>query len=88
MPKGRRAVRLIFNTYYENDARNILDALQRSGIKFSVSRSKVVNELYYVDIDAGNQDLESVLEKVRSVVEKNRGQTIFGVKIYAVDASK
>lgn len=88
MPKGRKAIRLIFNTYYEDDAQKILSALRRNGIKFSVTRSKVVNELYYIDIDARNHDLETLLGKIREIIEKNRTSTIFGIKIYAIDASK
>lgn len=88
MPKGRRAVRLIFNTYYSDDAERILTALQNSGIEFKLSRSKVTPELYYVDIDAGSADLEELRRRVERIVQENKTDTVFGVKVYSIDASR
>ncbi len=88
MPKGRRAVRLIFNTYYSSDAERILTALQNNGIEFKLSRSKVTPELYYVDIDAGSADLEELRRRVERIVQENKTDTVFGVKVYSIDASR
>ncbi len=88
MPKGRRAVRLIFNTYYSGDAEKILAALQNNGIRFKLSRSKVTPELYYVDIDAGSADLEELRRRVERIVQENKTDTVFGVKVYSIDASR
>ncbi len=88
MPKGRRAVRLIFNTYYSSDAERILTALQNNGIEFKLSRSKVTPELYYVDIDAGSADLEELRRRVERIVQENKTDTVFGVKVYSIDATR
>ncbi len=88
MPKGRRAVRLVFNTYYSSDAERILTALRDNGIEFKLSKSRVTPELYYVDIDAGNTDLEELQRRVEEIVQENRTDTVFGVKVYSIDASR
>jgi len=67
VPKGRRAVRLVFNTYYKEDADKIINALRDKGLRFSVTNSRVVPELYYVDIDIGDNDLSAVERVVKEI---------------------
>ena len=88
----RRAVRLFFNTYYEEDAERALEALKRAagGREIRVYRSMVVPELYYVEIpldervsdEEAARLAEAVAEAVRSVSD-----TVFGVKAYYVGGS-
>ncbi len=87
--KGRRAVRLYFNTYYEDTAKRIIEALRNAlPLKVNVERSKVVPELYYVDIEAGEENLEELRERVEKLVREAADDTVFGVKVYVVDANR
>jgi hypothetical protein len=86
--KGRRAVRLFFNTYYEDRAERIIEALKGLGFEMYVKRSKVVPELYYVDINVGDANLDEVKEEVENILRKEADDTVFGIKIYVIDANK
>jgi hypothetical protein len=86
--KGRRAVRVFFNTYYEESASKIINALKSLGYGVRVQRSRVVPELYYIDIDAGSEDLEKVRQTVEDTLKREADDTVFGVKVYAIDANR
>ncbi|ALL01071.1 hypothetical protein Pyrde_1023 [Pyrodictium delaneyi] len=90
MGKERRLVRIFFNTYYTDVAEAVLKELKSLGYEVKATNSRVVPELYYVEINVGNTDPRDVAEKVRALLEdtreKHRG-LVFGIKVYSIDTS-
>jgi Fe-S oxidoreductase len=87
MERRKRLVRVFFNTFYEDVAKSIIKDLGRLGeVKFT--NSKVVPELYYVEISVGqgnNEDVEAVASEARKVLEKHAADgKAFGFKVYTV----
>ncbi len=85
----RRLIRLFFNTYYEEDARRVVEALQREAApnEVRVTRSKVVPELYYVEVPLRNvesrEEAAQLAERLTAAV-RAASDTVFGVKAYVV----
>jgi len=88
MPKGRRAVRLFFNTYYDDAAQILVEILESRGYKFKVIKSRVVPELYYIDITVENGKPEEIAESVKEILKNIQDDRIYGIKVYAVDANR
>ncbi|BEP17536.1 hypothetical protein PYJP_08880 [Pyrofollis japonicus] len=89
MPKGRKAVRIVFNTYYEKDAEKIINILKDNGFNITkITRSRVVPELYFIEISADNNNLIEMENSIKELIAKNKTDTIFGLKVYSIDASK
>ncbi|NOZ89047.1 MAG: hypothetical protein GXO15_03890 [Crenarchaeota archaeon] len=85
----RRLIRLFFNTYYEEDAKRVIEALEREAApsKVRVTRSRVVPELYYVEIPlAGVESREEAARLAEKLAATARAvsDTVFGVKAYVV----
>ncbi len=82
--KHKKLVRVFFNTFYEDAAKKAIEELKSYGI-VKVSRSKLVPELYFVEL-VPSQDYIDKLEELASTIENTlkRDDRIFGVKAYAV----
>ncbi|ABM81129.1 hypothetical protein [Hyperthermus butylicus] len=87
MTRAVRAIRVFFNTYYEESAEKILSALKSLGYDLRVERSRVVPELYYVDVRV-EDNLEEAKKTVEEVIRRAADDTVFGIKVYVVDASR
>jgi hypothetical protein len=88
MSKLRRALRVFFNTYYEDDANRAIEAIREivGDIgKIDVKRSSIVGELYYVEIllqdNVDKDSAEKMRERIINTL-KALSDTIFGVKAY------
>ena len=83
MGKSVKAVRVFFSTFYPEVGDSLIEALAgefgRERIRYT--RSRVVRELYYVEILSDNpaRDMESV-KRILSKVDDR----VYGVKVYAV----
>jgi len=75
-----KVTRLFFNTFYPDAAEAVLAELRRLCSEVVVSRSRVVDTLYYVELK-GFDDPSRVVEVVRRV----GGDKVFGVKAYVVE---
>lgn len=88
MSKLRRALRVFFNTYYENDAGRAIEAIREivgDTRKIYVKRSSIVGELYYVEILLSDNVDKDSAERMRVRIInalKTLSDTIFGVKAY------
>ncbi|KSW12357.1 hypothetical protein CF15_06355 [Pyrodictium occultum] len=90
MGRKKRLVRVFFNTYYEDVARDVVKGLEGLGYPVRMSASRVVPELYYAEIEVGEGDLGKAVEEARRLLEEAKarhGGLLFGVKVYGVDAS-
>jgi len=81
-------LRVFFSTYYEEAAQSAIKALENlCSCRPRVSRSKVISELYYVELPldsvASGNNVDAAVEKVSRIV-KGAHESIFGVKVYAV----
>jgi|GEM_PF-4890801 len=86
MGKSVYAVRAFFSTYYEEDAKALIEKLSKLEGELRSSRSRVVPELYYVEIIVdGPSKLEEVAENTRFLLEEaSRGGRVYGIKVYTV----
>ena len=91
MTAVKRVLRVFFNTYYEDSAREALERLRRllsqaGAGEPRVARSQVVRELYYVEAEIGKlnsrEEAEGLARKVAS--ELGSIDTVFGVKAYII----
>ena len=83
--KHKRLVRLFFNTYYEDAANNIIKELERLAASVKVTRSRIVPELYYVELrprELDDEGLERLVKAVEGLLRSD--DRVFGVKVYAV----
>ena len=83
--KHKRLVRLFFNTYYEDAANRVIRELERLAASVKVERSRIVPELYYVELkprDASDEELERLVKAVEGLLRSD--DRVFGVKVYAV----
>ena len=88
MSKLRKALRVFFNTYYEDDANRAVEAIKKivgdTG-RIDVKKSGIVGELYYVEIllqdNADKDSVEKMRERITNTL-KALSDTIFGVKAY------
>ncbi len=88
MSKLRKALRVFFNTYYEDDADRAVEAIKEivgdTG-RIDVKKSSIVSELYYVEIllqdNADKDSAERMRERITNTL-KTLSDTIFGVKAY------
>lgn len=90
MGKERRLIRVFFNTYYEDVAESVLNELKSLGYEMKMTNSRVVPELYYVEMEVGAENLDQAVAKVQRLLEEARDKysgRLFGVKVYGVDAS-
>lgn len=90
MGRERRLVRVFFNTYYTDIAEAVIRELKSLGYKAKATNSRVVPELYYVEINVSNTDPRNVAEKVRALLEDTREKhrdLVFGIKVYSIDTS-
>ncbi len=82
--KHKKLIRIFFNTYNEDKARQVLEKLREKG-DIKVSRSGVVKELYYVELYPAS-DRNSYKELVSEIEEFLKAQDgVFGVKTYYVE---
>jgi len=85
MGKTLRAVRLFFSTYDEDIAERIIRELRGLGGDVRVARSRVVPELYYVEITTSDNELMRFEDAASNVLEKYSGDGhVYGVKVYSV----
>ena len=77
---------MFFSTYYEDEARRVIDGLRSLSDSVEVKRSRVVKELYYVELrlgsDAGRDEAMRLAEQARSILAD--AATVYGVKVYVV----
>jgi hypothetical protein len=80
----KRLVRVFFNTFYEDVVDSILRRVEAVGKLIRVSRSKIVPELYFIELEP--LDSIDAREAARKIEEELRSNDrIFGVKAYVVE---
>ncbi len=83
--KRKRVLRIFFNTFYEDVAKRIEEELIREYGRVRVTRSRVLPEFYYVEVELGSSDgLEEAARKAEELVRRAGGDLVYGVKAYVV----
>ncbi|MET1101698.1 MAG: hypothetical protein ABWW69_04390 [Pyrodictiaceae archaeon] len=80
--RHKRLIRIFFNTYYDDVASELLRRLSEYG-KLNYTRSKIVPELYYVELSGVEGDLEEKTREIERMLKDY--DTVFGVKVYKVE---
>ena len=80
--KHKRLIRIFFNTYYDDVASEVLRRLSSYG-RLNYTRSKIVPELYYVELSGVEGDLEEKVKEIEGLLKNY--DTVFGVKVYKVE---
>ncbi len=82
--KLRKLVRAFFNTFYHDVAASIVDCISKLETvqEVKVNRSKVVPELYYVEVTP-KETSPKVVEEVERCIKEFGKDLVFGIKVYA-----
>ncbi len=91
MAKHLHAVRVFFSTYYDDVAAEIIDKIrERYGEGLRVKRSRVVPELYHLEVAVSNPDsLEKTAREIEEILaESTHDGKVYGAKVYTVPPLK
>ncbi len=81
--RHKSLVRAFFNTYYDDLASSIIEAVKREAEVVKVSRSKLVPELYFLELKPkAGESLDELAEKIEKLLKSD--DRVFGVKVYVV----